>query len=201
MIDNLYNVEIKPDLQESEYKYEGTIPVEYTTAVRSVEKPDSLNVYTPQQKADAASLYGLYGSINEVSKRLGIPYKTVYSWKKSPEWIDLSKQVISEKRAKFTARINDILDQTILEIEDRLTNGDQTYNPKTGEITRKPVEARVLSSIFETLANHKKYLENIPRQEEAKILISERLQSLEAAFIRFSQAKEIILTDYSIQEE
>jgi hypothetical protein len=77
------------------------------------------------------------------------------------------------------------------EILDRLENGDQTYNPKTGEITRKPIEARVLAGLFDSLSHQRRVNRGEPTQITAKVHVDDRLKQLEEAFIRFASAKEI----------
>jgi len=75
--------------------------------------------YSNQQRIEAAVYYMVHGSLTKTAKECGIPLTTLYDWKQSPWWPELSEQVRSEKEAEFQAGFSRIVQAAIGEIEDR----------------------------------------------------------------------------------
>ena len=173
------------------YQYEGKEIV----AVRKVGRPPTYrknpNYFSMSQKTDAATLYCVYGDMDEVSKLTDVPVKVLREWKQEPWWVEIQKQIYVEQNDKLSSRISGVLETAIEQIVDRLEHGDQTYNPKTGEITRKPIEAKVLTSLFDSLSHQRRVNRGEPTQITAKVQVDDRLKKLEEAFVRFANAKEI----------
>ena len=148
--------------------------------------------YYPQAtKVDAATVYAVYGDIKQVSELTDVPESVIRGWKQEPWWIEIQKQVYSEQNEKLAARISGVLDSTITHLEDRLENGDEVLNQRTGEIVSKKVDASVLAKMFENLAHQRRITRGEPTSISAKIGVDDRLKTLEKAFLRFAQAKEI----------
>lgn len=191
----LYNGNLPPqvdiDKLDSGYKFEG----KEILTINPIGRPPKIrnpDYYTIEKKTDAATLYCVYGDVNEVSKILDIPLSVLREWKEEPWWIEIQKKVFVEQNDRLSARISTVLDKAVDQISDRLDHGDTTYNPKTGEVTRKPVEARVLASLFETLSHQRRITRGEPTAISSKIGTDNRLEKLEQAFLRFSKATEIV---------
>lgn len=172
------------------YIFEGK---EITTVKKPGRPPKIRNpdFYPQQRKTDAATLYCVYGDLAEVNKFTDVPIKVLQAWRNEPWWVEIQKQVYVQQNDKLSARISSVLDKAIDQLADRLDNGDQTYNPKTGEISRKPIEAKVLASMFETLSHQRRITRGEPTAITARIGVADRLNKLEEAFIRFAKAKQI----------
>ena len=184
---------LPPEVSEDKftgYHYEGKEVI----SVRKQGKPRKYRnptYYDMDTKTDAVTLYCVYGDIKEVSKLTDVPESTLRQWKEEPWWAEIQKRVFVEQNERLSSQISTVLEKAIDQIADRLDNGDQTYNPKTGEITRKPIEARVLSSLFDTLAHQRRVTRGEPTAITARVGVDEQLKKLEAAFKRFSAATEI----------
>lgn len=172
------------------YEYEGKeiISVKKAGHPKKYKNP---TFFDQETKTDAATLYCVYGDIFEVSKLTSVPITFLKQWKEEAWWVEIQKRVFVEQNDKLSARISQVLEKSIDQITDRLENGDQTYNPKTGEITRKPVEAKVLTSLFESLSHQRRITRGEPTAISAKISVDSRLERLEKAFIQYSQMKTI----------
>ena len=173
------------------YTYEGKEVV----TVRQCGKPPSYKAkpgyYSQHKKVEAATLYCVYGDVEEVARLTDVPVPELRRWRQESWWADIQKQIFIEQNENLSARVAVVLDKAIEQITDRLDNGDQTYNPKTGEITRKPIEAKVLTSLFDSLAHQRRVTRGEPTNIVAKVQVDDRLKQLEEAFLRFSNAKEI----------
>lgn len=145
--------------------------------------------FDQETKLDVCTLYCVYGDTKEVARITGIDEKIIKEWKKEPWWYEVQKEVYVAQNENLAAKLNFTLDKALDELNDRLSNGDQTYNPKTGEVTRKPIEARVLASIFDSLAHQRRITRGEPTAITAKVGTEDRLSLLEKHFKEFSQHK------------
>lgn len=158
--------------------------------------------YYPQDtKVDAATLYAVYGDTKQVSELVQVPESLIRGWKQEPWWIEIQKQVYQEQNEKLASRISSVLDTAITHLEDRLATGDQKLNPKTGEIVTLKVEASVLAKMFENLAHQRRITRGEPTSISAKIGVDDRLKTLETAFLKFAQARDITNEVTYTQEE
>lgn len=179
-----------PESAHSNYFYEGKeiVTIRRQGRPKLYKNPDFYDLDT---KTDAVTVYCVYGDLLEVSKLTDVPLPELKKWKEEPWWAEIQKKVFVEQNERLSAKISNVLDKTITQIADRLDNGDQTYNPKTGEITRKPIEARVLSGLFETLSHQRRLTRGEPSAITARVGVDDQLKKLEEAFTRFAAAKEI----------
>jgi hypothetical protein len=179
-----------PEKAYTGYKFEGKeiVAVRKGGAPKKYRNP---TYFDQERKTDAATLYCVYGDLEEVSKLTDVPLQFLRQWKEEAWWVEIQKRVFVEQNDKLSSRISTVLNKSIEQIEERLTNGDQTYNPKTGEISRKPIEARVLASLFETLSHQRRITRGEPTAISARVSVDDRLVRLEKAFITYSQMKTV----------
>ena len=172
------------------YFYEGSeiVTIRKQGAPRNYRSP---TYFDQERKVDAATLYCVYGDFAEVSKLTDVPIKYLQQWKSEPWWAEVQKQIFDEQNSHLSARISAVLDKAIVQIADRLDNGDQTYNPKTGEITRKPIEAKTLASLFDSLSHQRRITRGEPTAISTRIGVDDRLVKLEEAFRRFAQVRTV----------
>lgn len=156
--------------------------------------------YPQNTKVDAATLYAVYGDTTQTAELVQVPESVIRGWKQEPWWIEIQKQVYQEQNEKLAARISGVLDTTITHLEERLEHGDEKLNPKTGEIVSVKVEASVLAKMFETMSHQRRITRGEPTSISAKIGVTDRLRTLETAFLRFAQAKEIIHEETNIED-
>lgn len=148
--------------------------------------------FNQDMKVDAATLYSVYGDMEEVNKALPeIPIRTLRQWKQEPWWIEIQKQVYTEQNEKLASRISKTLDETLTILEDRLRNGDSKINLKTGDLHSVPVDTRTLSSLFGQLSHHRTIVRGEPTSIKANIGVNDRLSQLQEAFIKFSTSKTV----------
>lgn len=178
--------------KKSGYTYEGKEIILGKALGRPITWVTNPKFYTPDTKIDAATLYAVYGDIDQVSELSNVPKKTIQEWKNEPWWIDIQKQVYAEQNDRLSGRINKVLDTTIKQLEDRLEFGDHCIVQKTGAVIVKPVDAAVLAKMFENLAHQRRLTKGEPTSITGKVGVTDRLKQLEDAFIRFASAKEIV---------
>lgn len=187
--------------KKSGYFFEGKEIITGRTRGRPVTYVRNPKFYPQHIKVDAATLYAVYGDTAQVAELAQVPENVIRGWKQEPWWIEIQKQVYQEQNEKLAARISSVLDTAITHLEDRLEKGDQKLNPKTGNIETIKVEASVLAKMFENLAHQRRITRGEPTSISAKIGVDDRLKTLETAFLRFAQAKEITYETENTEEE
>lgn len=97
--------------------------------------------YSDAQKIEACQLYMLTGNLSAVSMALQINYETLKVWKKSQWWKDLERELRLQDELQLSVQLKKIVAKSLSNVEDRLENGDFTFDKKTGKLIRRPVTA------------------------------------------------------------
>ena len=160
----------------------------------------------PQQtKVDACTLYCIYGDFDKVSELTKVPSEKLRLWHQEPWWVEIQKQVYVEQNENLSARINEVLDKSLVEIKDRLELGDVFYDRKTGEYKRKPVDTKTLAILFDNLTTKRQLVRGEPTSISAKIGVDDRLNKLADAFEKFAKSRLIedgvLIQDSLLEEE
>ena len=144
----------------------------------------------PQQtKVDACTMYCVYGDFEQVSSLTKVPADILRIWHQEPWWVEIQKQVYVEQNENLSSRINQVLDKSLEEIAERLELGDVFYDSKNGDFKRKPVEAKTLAMLFDTLTSKRQLVRGAPTSISAKIGVDERLNKLAESFEKFAASK------------
>lgn len=177
--------------KKSGYYFEGKEVITGRRRGRPPKYRANPTYFSQDRKIEAATLYCVYGDVDEVSKLTDIPPNYLRSWKQEPWWIEIQKQVYVEQNEGLAARISNTLDVTLEHLKDRLQDGDYFYDRKTGETRRSPVNTKTLAVLFDTLSHHRTVVRGEPTSITAKIGVDDRLKTLQEAFLKFAAAKEI----------
>ena len=146
----------------------------------------------PQQtKIDACTMYCVYGDVDEVSKLTKVPVKYIRQWKEEPWWSEIQKKVFVEQNEKLGSRISSVLDKSLGEIEERLTNGDYLWDVRKSKLVRKPIDTKILSTLFNNLVNRRQLIRGEPTSITNKVGVDDRLKFLAEQFEKFASAKEV----------
>jgi len=146
----------------------------------------------PQQtKIDACTMYCVYGDVDEVSRLTKVPVKYIRQWKEEPWWSEIQKKVFVEQNEKLGSRISTVLDKSLGEIEERLTNGDYLWDVRKSKLVRKPIDTKVLSNLFNNLVNRRQLIRGEPTSITNKVGVDDRLKFLAEQFEKFASAKEV----------
>ena len=107
------------------------------------KKPgDSNKSWSDEQKIELCKLYMLMGNLKAAAASLSIPEVTARYWKAQEWWKQLEKEMRVSEQIQLSARLKRIAEKSMAVVEDRLENGDWQYNPKTGQLFRKPVSLK-----------------------------------------------------------
>ena len=147
--------------------------------------------FSLQLKTYTAMKYAVWGDVDEVSRQTNIPAEYIRQWKEEPWWIEIQKKVYVEQNEKLSSTISSVLDTAMAELVDRLENGDEVYDQKRGQFVKQKINAKTLTGLFTTLSQQRRLTRGEPTSISATTSVSDRLKGLEAAFIKFTNAKEL----------
>lgn len=147
--------------------------------------------YNLEQKTDACALYCVYGDVDQVSEMTGIPVKFLRLWKDEPWWLEIQKKVFVEQNEKLAGRITGVLDKSLDHLVDRLDNGDYLWDVRKSKLVRKPVDTKVLATVFNTLVTRRQLIRGEPTSISAALGVDDRLKMLADQFEKFAAAKEV----------
>lgn len=183
------NIEVR-DERKSGYFYDGK-EIILMKQPGPVVKRSNPNWYPQEKKVEACTLYAVYGNMEETSKLAKVPVKTLKEWAREPWWTDILKEVYVEQNDKLSAQITDVLADSLIQLKERLDNGDHHVNYKTGKTFRKPVDAKVLQGLFHSLAIQRRLMRGEPTSIVAKQSTDDRLSKLAEEFQKFAAAKQV----------
>ena len=144
----------------------------------------------PQQtKVDACTFYCVYGDFDKVSELTKVPVPMLRSWHQEPWWVEIQKKVYVEQNENLSARINEVLDKSLVEIKDRLEHGDMFFDRKAGEFRRKPVDTKTLAILFDNLTTKRQLVRGEPTAISAKVGVEDRLAQLADSFEKFAKSR------------
>lgn len=149
------------------------------------------NWFPQQTKIDACTMYCVYGDVDEVSKLTKVPVKYIRQWKEEPWWSEIQKKVFVEQNEKLGSRISSVLDKSLGEIEERLTNGDYLWDVRKSKLVRKPIDTKVLSNLFNNLVTRRQLIRGEPTSISNKLGVDDRLLHLAQQFEKFAKAREV----------
>jgi len=141
------------------------------------------------QKLEAVKCWLLTGNLMSVAAALGIPYVTLKHWRYSKWWAQAVMDLKSENNMKLTARLREIAGKSLDLMQDRLNEGDWIINSKTGKLVRKPVGARDLNVITNTMLSNVDKLEGAPEREADNKKALDQLTILAQKFEEFAKKK------------
>ena len=145
---NIPNSEVIRDMQDREVDL---IDVEYTEEDLSIDLSDlyaSNSPYSPEQKVHAAQAYLITGTSVKAQKYCGVKADVIRAWKnRSTWWPDLFNNLKKQKNDELEASFTRIMDSAIVEVADRLDNGDSKLQ-KDGTIVKVPMGGKEVAIVL-----------------------------------------------------
>lgn len=146
--------------------------------------------YKEALRLKAVTTWLALGNMTQVAVVCEIPYNTLLYWRKQPWWAAMERDIAAGKKVARGAQLDTILDKALEVINDRLVNGDIVLNNKTGELVRKGVSLRDVSSATSSLMQRAAVLEKLRQNEGTKQdteTIKEQLTNLALEFAKMNK--------------
>jgi len=142
--------------------------------------------YTDAEKLDAVKLYLITGNQRAVAAALNIHWTTIQGWVHTQWWKELTQQVRNQNHIQLSNKLQKIADKALEVTMDRLENGEFIYNQKTGEMMRKPVQARDAHKIAVDFLDQSRQVEATQTKEVTDQAVAGRLTQLAEAFAQMA---------------
>lgn len=155
--------------------------------------------YSDDQKTHAAALYAASGSIGQVAELAGLPKSTIRGWLNEPWWKAIQDEIRIENNSKIEAKMNNILETAVDQIADRIENGNQQLDQKTGRLINIPVSLRDLTQVTATIIEKRQTILGKDGSGEGNITAIQRLENLATQFEKMVgkvKPKEIIDVEF-----
>lgn len=120
---------------------------------------------------------------------LGVPYVTLESWKRADWWKELVAKIQAEEDQQLDAKTSKIINKALENIMDRIENGEDIYDQKTGKIKKMPAKLRDLNTAFNSLLDKRQLLRNKPTKIIEQQSTALQLQNLAEQFAKFVEKK------------
>ena len=152
------------------------------------------NVWPIEKKIEVVTKYLLLGSMPLVAEITGVNISVCKVWKTQQWWKDMVLEIQAAKRTQQDTKLSRIIDKALGAIEDRLDNGEQVVNPRTGELVRRPVALRDANNTANTLLQRQAILEKLQQNDsqlEQTQTIQEQLSFLAEEFSKFNNRSKL----------
>jgi hypothetical protein len=145
-------------------------------------------LYTDREKVKLVADWVKTGNLSASCKKLGINYLTAVDWKKTEGWKELVDKYREELDVRLSSKIDEIVDISMAEIQERLKGGEYILDSKTGSIIRIPPKARDLAQITKLLTDRQDILIKRKKVENNDTAtIKDKLTDLAATFASFAK--------------
>ena len=148
--------------------------------------------WSEQKRIEVATAHAMGLKAPMIEVATGVPAMTIRSWRQQDWFKDLVDELQREDDYSADAKLTKIVNKALDTVVDRLENGDFMFDPKAGEFVRKPLLARDVTRIADTMFDKRNLLRGKPTSISGKQeQISDRLVKLAAEFSRFVNAKTV----------
>lgn len=151
-----------------------------------VAKGIAKGMFPDEKKIEAATIYAVTGSLPRAAELSGVPIQTLRSWRAQEDFQALLREVWEENNEKIDAQYTDIIEKTLVQLLDRLNNGDHRISP-LGAVVRVPISAKDLQGIQASTVDKRQLLRGLPTsRSESGVSVKEttvkRLEQLAETF-------------------
>lgn len=178
------------------------------TKAELVKNRKKYRMYSDANKIEVIKSYvALGGNLALTAAATNIPIRTLESWKVQSWWKHIVAELKKAEKLELSSKTKTIIDKSLELLNDRLDNGDFFYNPKTGQVERKPVSVKDVHLIAKDLMDRKHIIDKAfevhePLQEAA----GDKLAALAERFAKLAEAtldkkKEVVVTDVVFAKE
>lgn len=141
--------------------------------------------WSEAKRIEAVTLHLSIGSLPEVSRIMGIPYKTLEQWKAKDWWKELVAKIQQDEDANLDAKTNKIVNKALDALMDRIENGEYIYDQKTGKIKQTPAKLADLTRAFNVVLDKRQLLRGQPTKIIEQSTTATQLQNLADQFASF----------------
>jgi len=157
----------------------------YVKAPQKTTMTGAGRLWAQSVKDAAVAKYLVTGSRTITARELNIPKDTLDGWMKKDWFKDAIATKRNEQIELLDSKLTESIDEAILQMQDRLKNGDTVYNQRTGKFTQAPAKLRDLNHAFSSLVEKRQLIRKLPTKITEQQSTATQLQSLAEQFQQF----------------
>ena len=147
--------------------------------IRIVRDAESPNSKIPVDiKIAAAAMYVVVPSSYKIGAYLGISPEQVRKWYHKPWWHVAVREVRKLKNEELDGQLTALLEDVVLEVGNRVHNGEDVIDSKTGQLRKVPVKTRDLATIMGITYDKRAILRADPTSKTQKSDAQEHLEKV-----------------------
>lgn len=132
----------------TEFTYQGKlVTLEMLQGQPKTLKHWRKGVYHPVERTHAAVIYAVTGDAKQAAAIAKIPEREIKKWRVEPWFQNVLAEVRDENKHLIDAKLSSILEKSLEKLEERIEDGDVSFNYRTGEQVVIPVKAKELAGI------------------------------------------------------
>ncbi len=163
------------------------MPYKYVQKTKSQGPKDSTH-WGEKKKLEVLQSYLVTGNMRLSADLCGVPVVTARLWRATKWWIETEADLRRGNKIKLSSRLTDVVNKAITVLDDRLTNGDFVFHPKSGEFVRKPISAEHANKITTALIDRSLTVEKAATPEkQTDEGLEARLLKLKAEMEKFAK--------------
>ncbi len=163
--------------------------------IKKKKVPGQTGHWPETKKIQALTAFFTSGSYAFASAETKVPIDTIKRWRFSEWGREFEQQLNDEDNQTLDAKFTKIIQKTLSVIEDRLDNGNFMFDPKTGKVTRVPVNLRDTHRVMSDVVTKRKDIRSAPTEDAHKETQNDRILKLAEQFAAIASKKEKDISD------
>ena len=172
---------ILDDNKKTGFTYKGAEIVLSKTRGRPFNEGKGMFGVSDNKRIEVVTAYAVLGNVSKVSELSGISAPTIRQWRKEVWFKQLLDEIRDENDEKIDVKFNEIVEQSLDLITDRLQGGDYVVL-KSGELIRKPVGVRDLALVAAITIDKRQLLRGKPTSRSETVTNQQQLERLAEQF-------------------
>lgn len=137
--------------------------------------------WTLDDKRNVVNWYILKGGNSiTAAKYTGVPAQTIRGWTKTDWWVEMCAEVRKKHASKFDSKMNYAMDMMMEALMDRVRNGDEVLWAKTGEMVKKAMSGRDLSTALNQVIEKRALLRGDATSRAGSVSSDKQMETLQA---------------------
>lgn len=150
--------------------------------------PTAPGWYPEEKKLEVATIFAACTNVSETSRLTNVSATQIRKWRNESWFLDILEEIRQENDDRLDQKFNRIIENSLDQIEDRVINGNEQLNQKTGEIVRVPASLRELTQAHSSVLDKRQLLRGKPTSRTETGNISDKLHTLAEEFLKIANA-------------
>jgi hypothetical protein len=137
---------------------------------------------------EVATVFAACTNISQTAELTEVPASTIRKWRHEDWFLDILEQVRQENDDRLDQKFNRIIEASLDQIEDRVVNGNQQLDQKSGQVIQVPVPLRELTQAHASVLDKRQLLRGKPTSRSETGNVGDKLKTLAEEFLKIAAA-------------